>query len=99
MYDERERGTLNQMNRFTNYDFVKLSSKDIHVESVNWVFESVDGIKISTLKNCSLSDRDVVFFLKKCTALCILLLKKAIYLSVIHVDQQSMWIFLDLYLV
>lgn len=62
MYDERERGTLNQMNRFTNYDFVKLSSKDIHVESVNWVFESFDGIKISTLKNCSLSDRDVVFF-------------------------------------
>lgn len=61
MYDERERGTLNQMNRFTNYDFVKLSSKDIHVESVSWVFESFDGIKISTLKNCSLSERDVIF--------------------------------------
>lgn len=28
MYDERERGTLNQINRFINYDFVKLSSKD-----------------------------------------------------------------------
>ena len=61
MYDDKNRGTLNEMNRGMNYDFVKMSSKDVHIDSMCWALESFDGIKISTLKNCSLSERDVEF--------------------------------------
>lgn len=61
MYDDKNRGTLNEMNRDMNYDFVKMSSKDVHIDSMCWALESFDGIKISTLKNCSLSERDVEF--------------------------------------
>lgn len=61
MYDGKNRGTLNEMNKGINYDFVTMCSKNVRIDSFLWSIESFDDLKISTLKNCSLSDRDVEF--------------------------------------
>ena len=61
LYDDKNRGTLNEMSKDTNHDFVKMCSKDIRIDSVFWALTSFDGIKISTLKNSTLSERDVEF--------------------------------------
>lgn len=64
MYDGKDRGTLNEMNKGINYDYVTMCSKNVRIDSFLWTIESFDDIKISTLKNCSLSDRDVEFLKK-----------------------------------
>lgn len=61
LHEDNERGTLSLMNTGASYDLVKMSSKDVRVESLCWTIDSFSGVKVSTLKNCTLSERDVSF--------------------------------------
>lgn len=89
MYDGKDRGTLNEMNKGINYDYVTMCSKNVRIDSFLWTIESFDDIKISTLKIFSLSDRDVEF-LKKSMVLYIPMLNIETCIFVTHVGLPSM---------
>lgn len=61
LYEDNQRGTLSLIHKNSNYDLVQMSSKNVRIESLSWIFDSFDGVKISTLKNCTLNERNVVF--------------------------------------
>lgn len=64
MYDGKDRGILNEMNKGINYDYVIMCLKNVCIDFFLWIIEFFDDIKIFILKNCLLSDRDVEFLKK-----------------------------------
>lgn len=62
LHEDNQRVTLNLIQKNSNYDLVQMSSKNVRIESLSWIFDSFDGVKISTLKNWTLNERHVVFF-------------------------------------
>lgn len=42
LHEDNERGTLSLMNTGASYDLVKMSSKDVRVESLSWTIDSYD---------------------------------------------------------